>query len=54
MKKYKIRYKVIISIFLIVSLIFIIKLFYIQVINDNYKFSANNNVLRYDVQQARI
>ena len=52
MKKYKIRYKVIISIFLIVSLIFIIKLFYIQVINDNYKFSANNNVLRYDVQQA--
>ena len=26
--------------------------FYIQVINKNYKFSANNNVLRYDVQQA--
>ena len=40
----------IIGLFLIVSIIFIIKLFYIQVINSNYKFSANNNVLRYEVQ----
>jgi len=52
MKIYKGRYKVIAGIFILVSLIFITKLFYIQVINDNYKFSANNNVLRYDVQQA--
>ncbi len=52
MRKYKVRYKVIAGIFLLISVIFIIKLFYIQVINDDYKFSANNNVLRYDVQQA--
>ena len=52
MRKYKIRHKVVAGIFLLISLIFITKLFYIQVINDNYKFSANNNVLRYDVQQA--
>jgi len=52
MRKYKVRHKVVVGIFLLISVIFIIKLFYIQVINDNYKFSANNNVLRYDVQQA--
>ena len=52
MRKYKVRHKVVVVIFLLISVIFIIKLFYIQVINDNYKFSANNNVLRYDVQQA--
>ena len=52
MKRYEARYKVVTSIFLFVALIFLSKLFYIQVINENYKFSANNNVLRYDVQQA--
>ena len=52
MIKFKQRYKIIASIFLVMSIIFLSKLFYIQVINDNYKFSANNNVLRYDVQQA--
>ncbi len=52
MKLNKTRYKVIAGIFILIAIIFIIKLFYIQVINDNYKFSANNNVLRYDVQQA--
>ena len=52
MIQYKYRYKIIIICFLIISFIFIIKLFYIQVINKNYKFSANNNVLRYEVQQA--
>ena len=46
------RDKVIIGIFLLIAIVFITKLFYIQVVNDNYKFSANNNVLRYDVQQA--
>jgi len=46
------RYKVVVGIFLLIAIIFITKLFYIQVVNDNYKFSANNNVLRYDVQQA--
>ncbi len=46
------RDKVVIGIFLLIAIVFITKLFYIQVVNDNYKFSANNNVLRYDVQQA--
>ena len=52
MNKHKNRHKVIVGIFLLIAIIFITKLFYIQVINDNYKFSANNNVLRYEVQQA--
>ena len=52
MTRFKARYKVIIGIFLLIAIIFLSKLFYIQVVNDDYKFSANNNVLRYDVQQA--
>jgi len=52
MIKYNYRNKIILSIFITIAIIFIVKLFYIQVINKNYKFSANNNVLRYDVQQA--
>ena len=38
---------VILVIFTAVVLIFIIRLFYIQVINESYTVSANNNVLRY-------
>ncbi|MGI8894023.1 MAG: penicillin-binding protein 2, partial [Bacteroidia bacterium] len=38
---------VIAGIMLVVSLIFILRLFYIQVVEDKYKLSANNNVLRY-------
>ena len=52
MIRFKERYRVIIGIFLFITTIFLSKLFYIQVINDDYKFSANNNALRYDVQQA--
>jgi len=52
MKRLKERHKVITSIILIITIIFLSKLFYIQVINKHYRFSANNNVLRYDVQQA--
>jgi penicillin-binding protein 2 len=52
MIKFKERYRVITGIILLITIIFLSKLFYIQVVNDNYKFSANNNVLRYDVQQA--
>lgn len=52
MKQYKNRHKVVAGIFLLIAIVFITKLFYIQVLNDNYKFSANNNVFRYDVQQA--
>jgi penicillin-binding protein 2 len=52
MKHHENRHKVIIIIFLLITIIFITKLFYIQIVNKNYKFSANNNVLRYEVQQA--
>jgi len=38
---------VILSIFTAVVLIFLIRLFYIQAINESYTVSANNNVLRY-------
>jgi penicillin-binding protein 2 len=41
------RRYVIAVIFIAVSLIYMMRLFYIQVINDSYKMSANNNVLRY-------
>ena len=52
MRKHKGRYKVVVGIISLIALVFLSKLFYIQVLNDNYKFSANNNVLRYDVQNA--
>lgn len=38
---------VILGIFTAVVLIFLIRLFYVQVLNDEYTVSANNNVLRY-------
>ncbi|MBL7924263.1 MAG: penicillin-binding protein 2 [Bacteroidia bacterium] len=38
---------VILSIFTAVVIIFLIRLFYIQVINESYSVSATNNVLRY-------
>lgn len=41
------RRYVIAVIFIAVSLIYLMRLFYIQVLNDSYKMSANNNVLRY-------
>lgn len=41
------RRYVITAIFIAVGLIFILRLFYVQVLNDSYKLSANNNVLRY-------
>jgi penicillin-binding protein 2 len=41
------RRYVIAVIFIVVSLIYLMRLFYIQVLNDSYKMSANNNVLRY-------
>ena len=52
MKKYAVRSKIIAILFIAITSIFIIKLFYIQILNKNYKFSANNNVLRYEVEQA--
>jgi len=41
------RKYVVMAIFVTICLIFIGRLFYIQVFNDDYKLSANNNVLRY-------
>lgn len=41
------RRYVIAVIFFAVCFIYLLRLFYIQVINDSYKMSANNNVLRY-------
>ena len=49
MNKFQERYKVIFILFFSVALIFLIQLFRLQIIDDDYKFSANNNALRYDV-----
>ncbi|MBL7928574.1 MAG: penicillin-binding protein 2 [Bacteroidia bacterium] len=38
---------VIAGIFTVVLLIYLIRLFYVQVLNEQYKLSANNNVIRY-------
>ena len=46
------RRNVIKGIFLIVVIILIAKLFYIQIINSQYKRSAKNNAIRPEVQQA--
>jgi len=44
------REQTIIAIFLVIGVIFITRLFYIQVIDESYTLSANNNVLRYVTQ----
>lgn len=44
------RRLIIIGIFLAVGLIFITRLFYVQILVDKYILSANNNVLRYITQ----
>lgn len=44
------RQQTIIAIFLVIGIIYITRLFYIQVIDDSYTLSANNNVLRYVTQ----
>ena len=49
--KNSLRKNVVALFFIAVSIIFLVKLFYIQVLNEEYKFSAKNNVLRYDVLQ---
>src|SRR6187397_2978743 len=41
------RNTVVILIFLTVGMIYLLRLFFLQVIDDSYKLSANNNVLRY-------
>ena len=49
MNKFQDRFKVVLFIFFFVAFIYLIQLFRIQILNDDYKFSANNNALRYDV-----
>lgn len=44
------RIQTIIAIFLVTGIIYIARLFYIQVIDESYALSANNNVLRYVTQ----
>ena len=45
---YNDRQFVIYLIFLSIGIIFVLRLFFIQIIEDRYKISADNNVLRYD------
>ena len=44
------RKQTVIAIFLVVGFIYLVRLFYIQVIDESYTLSANNNVLRYVTQ----
>lgn len=44
------RMYVVMGIVLLVAFIFIVRLFFIQVVDDSYKLSAENNVLRYQTE----
>lgn len=48
--RYSERRFIVMGVFALLGLIFLIRLFYIQVINDDYKLSAQNNVLRHITQ----
>src|SRR3989304_5774487 len=50
MRDFSDRKSIIFSIFLTTGIIFLFRLFYIQVIDDSYKLSADNNVIRYITQ----
>ena len=50
MNRFSDRKYIIAGIIISIGIIFLLRLFYIQVINDDYKLSANNNVLRYVTQ----
>lgn len=50
MNEYSDRRQVILLIFISISVIFLCRLFYIQVLDDSYKMSAENNVIRYVTQ----
>jgi penicillin-binding protein 2 len=49
-KAFESRKIVITGIFILVGIIFLARLFYVQVIDDSYTLSATNNVLRYETQ----
>ncbi|MDY0344298.1 MAG: penicillin-binding protein 2 [Lentimicrobium sp.] len=44
------RKQTVIAIFVAVGFVYLLRLFYLQVIDDSYELSANNNVLRYVTQ----
>ncbi len=46
-KRFEIRSKILFSIFAALSLVFLCRLFFIQIIDDSYKLSAENQSLRY-------
>lgn len=48
--KYGERMYVLVIITIAIAVIFLLRLFYIQVIDDSYRLSADNNVLRYETQ----
>lgn len=48
--KFSSRKYVVLSIFIIIGIIFIVRLFFLQIIDNEYKLSADNNVLRYITQ----
>lgn len=50
MKQYLDRKLVIGAIIVVIIVIYIIRLFYLQVIDSSYKYSADSNVLRYETQ----
>jgi len=52
MHQLKERKRVVKGIFIIVILILLLKIFYIQIINSQYKYSARSNAIRFEVQQA--
>ncbi len=49
-KAFESRKIVITGIFILVGIIFLARLFFVQVLDDSYVLSATNNVLRYEVQ----
>ena len=49
-KNYSSRKYVVIGIFILITLIYLLRLFYLQVIDNSYKFSAENIVLRTVIQ----
>ena len=47
---YSNRRYIIIGLFLVIGILFVVRLFYVQILVDKYILSANNNVLRYITQ----
>ncbi|MCF8259104.1 MAG: penicillin-binding protein 2 [Flavobacteriales bacterium] len=48
--RYRERMYVLIAIAVFIAVVFLVRLFYIQVLDDSYRLSADNNVLRYVTQ----